>query len=99
MVDNLLKQVNFPRLNLKSEKRFNLGKLGGKTFVLTGTLSSMSRDEAKAKIRALGGEISESISKQTTYLVAGEKAGSKLTKAQKLGVEILDEESFLKILK
>lgn len=99
IVDNLLKQVNLPRLNLKSEKRFNLGKLGGKTFVLTGTLSSMSRDEAKAKIRALGGEISESISKQTTYLVAGKKAGSKLTKAQKLGVEILDEESFLNILK
>ncbi len=98
IVDNLLKQVHFPRLNLESGKRFNLGKLANKSFVLTGTLSSMSRDEAKEKIRALGGEISESISKQTNYLVAGEKAGSKLAKAQKLGVKVLDEKEFLSFI-
>jgi DNA ligase (NAD+) len=94
MVDNLLKQIKIIFTRHQVSK-----KLAKKTFVITGILSSMSRDEAKSKIRALGGEISESISKQTTYLVAGEKAGSKLAKAQKLGVEILDEEIFLNILK
>jgi DNA ligase (NAD+) len=98
LLDNLLKQVIFPRLNLGSEKRFNLGKLTGQSFVITGTLASMSRDEAKDKIRALGGDVSESVSAKTTYLVAGESAGSKLEKAQKLGVKILNEEAFLGLI-
>lgn len=67
------------------------GPLNGKTFVLTGTLQAMTRDEAKEAIQALGGKVTGSVSKKTDYLVYGEKAGSKLSKAQSLGVEILDE--------
>lgn len=73
------------------------GKFSGKTFVLTGALSSMTRDEAGEKIKALGGKTSSSVSKKTDFVVAGENAGSKLTKAQDLGVIILTEEEFLKL--
>jgi DNA ligase (NAD+) len=74
------------------------GHLAGKTFVLTGTLSGMTRDEAKDKIQAAGGKVTGSVSKKTDFVVYGDKAGSKLTKAQKLGVDTLDEDSFEKIL-
>lgn len=73
-------------------------QISGKTFVLTGTLKSMSRDEAKAKIKALGGDVSGSVSKNTDYVLAGEEAGSKLDKAQEIGVQILSEEEFLKMM-
>ena len=68
--------------------------LAGKTFVVTGTLECGSRDEVHAKIQALGGRVSGSVSKKTDYLVAGENAGSKLEKAVALGVAVLDENSF-----
>ena len=70
----------------------------GKVFVLTGTMESMTRDAARKEIEALGGKVTGSVSKKTDCLVAGAKAGSKLTKAEKLGLEILDEESFIKRL-
>jgi len=73
-------------------------KLSGKRFVLTGTMSSMSREEAKEKVRELGGEVSSSVSKETDFVVAGENPGSKFEKAKKLGVEILNERQFLKKL-
>ncbi len=98
LLDNLLKQITFPRLNLGSEKRFKLGKLAGQSFVITGTLSTMGRDEAKDKIRALGGNVSESVSVKTTYLVFGENGGSKHAKAQKLGVKVLNEKDFLSLI-
>ncbi|MDO8664480.1 MAG: helix-hairpin-helix domain-containing protein, partial [Candidatus Liptonbacteria bacterium] len=73
--------------------------LTGKSFVLTGTLSSMSRGEAAQKIRARGGDVSGSVSKNTSFVVAGDNPGSKLDNAEKLGVQVLSEEQFLKILK
>ena len=70
----------------------------GKTFVLTGTLESLKRSEAKEKIEALGGKVSGSVSKKTDYVLAGEEAGSNLQKAQELGIKIISEEDFLKTL-
>ena len=73
-------------------------KLAGLTFVLTGTLPSLSRDEASEMIKSQGGKVSGSVSKKTSYVVAGEAAGSKLTKAQELGVKIIDENELREML-
>ncbi|MCX6757406.1 MAG: NAD-dependent DNA ligase LigA [Candidatus Nomurabacteria bacterium] len=81
----------------KVEKK-QAGKFNGMTFVLTGTLATMSRELAKEKILAHGGKVAGSVSKNTSYVVAGEEAGSKLTNAQKLGVKVLTENEFLKML-
>ena len=70
----------------------------GKTFVLTGTLPTLAREDAKEKIEAAGGKVSGSVSKKTDYVVAGEEAGSKLTKAQELGIAVIDEAQLLKLL-
>ncbi len=82
-------------INPEKQKK---GKLTGKTFVITGTLGSMSRDEAKQKIKSLGGKIVENVSKKTDYVVVGYDPGSKYDKAQKLGVSILDEKKLLQLL-
>ena len=71
----------------------------GLTFVLTGTLENMTRDEASEMIKARGGKVSSSVSKKTSYVLAGEEAGSKLTKAQDLGVKIINLEEFLEMCK
>ena len=76
----------------------NAGALAGKTFVLTGTLPTMGRDDAAALIEAAGGKVSGSVSKKTSYLVAGADAGSKLAKAQELGIALLDEAALLALL-
>lgn len=87
-----LKQVG---VNPVSKLQPKSDKLAGKTFVLTGTLQNMTRDEASALIKSHGGKTSSSVSKKTSYVLAGENAGSKLDKAQNLGVIILTEEDFL----
>jgi DNA ligase (NAD+) len=79
----------------KARKR---GRLSGLTFVLTGTLPTLTREEAKAKIEAAGGKVAGSVSKKTTYVVAGEEAGQKLDKANELGVRIVDEAGLFAIL-
>ena len=73
-------------------------KLKGFSFVLTGSLEFMSREQAKEKIRALGGDVSESVSKNTSYVVAGFEPGSKLEKAKKLGIKIIDKKTLLQFL-
>ena len=82
--------------NAKSEPK--LDTLAGLTFVLTGTLPTMSRDEASALIKKNGGKVSSSVSKKTSYVVAGEEAGSKLTKANELGVKVINEAQLLEMI-
>ncbi len=95
LLDKLLKFVKIEEVKISENKNL---PLSGKTFVLTGTLKNMEREEAKEKIRSLGGEISESVSKKTSFVVAGENPGSKLGKAESLGVPVLSEKEFLKII-
>jgi DNA ligase (NAD+) len=80
-------------------QRPKAGPLKGMTFVLTGTLPNLNRDEAKRLIEAAGGKVAGSVSKKTTYLVAGEDAGSKLAKAGELGVKVVDEDGLLDLIK
>jgi DNA ligase (NAD+) len=94
----LIERLRDAGLNFRSElyqPRAKAGPFAGKTFVLTGTLPTLTREEAAAKIESLSGKVSGSVSKKTDFVVAGEEAGSKLDKAQKLGVKIIDEKEFL----
>jgi len=85
--------------HVKIQKRAQKGgSLFGKTFVITGTLKNFSRDEAKEVVRAQGGSVSSSVSKQTDYVVAGENPGSKFDRANELGVKVLTEIEFQNIL-
>ena len=95
----LLERLEESGVEIKSQlSTVKSQKLKDKTFVLTGTLNGLTRDEAKAKIRELGGDISSSVSKNTDFVVAGAEPGSKLEKAQELGVKVLNEEEFSKII-
>jgi len=87
----LVEKLRAAGLTFTAEKRKKTSQLDGLTFVLTGTLAGMTREDAKAKIEAAGGKVTGSVSKKTDYVVAGEEAGSKLEKAQSLGVKVLDE--------
>ena len=89
----------FTKLGVKPYFEKKSGKLAGKSFVITGTLESMSRDEATAKIRELGGTFQTAVAKDTDYLVVGGKVGaSKLKKAKQYGTEVINEEDFLRIV-
>ena len=96
----LVEHLDDAGVRVVSDKRHATSdKLAGKTFVLTGTLSSMSRDEAKEKIREFGGDVAESVSRKTDYVVAGDNPGSKYEKAKSLGVEVLNEDDLLKMIR
>jgi DNA ligase (NAD+) len=96
---DLVERLREAGLQFKGEKRANRhGPLAGLTFVLTGTLPTLKREEAKARIEAAGGKVAGSVSGKTSYVVAGEDAGSKLDKAQELQVPIVDEERLLTML-
>ena len=89
LLDSLLQEVRVSKIEKRS------GQLSGKTFVLTGTLESLSRDEAAERIRLRGGKVVSSVSKNTDYVVAGDRPGSKYEKAQDIGVPVLDEKAFI----
>ncbi len=93
LYEKLLQEVTIEKV-----KGENKGKLTGKTLVLTGTLPTLSRDEAGDMIRNAGGKVSSSVSKNTSFVLAGEEAGEKLEKAEKLGVKVITEEDFKKML-
>ena len=91
---DLIKRLKEAGVNTKSLEEVEDKKLEGKTFVLTGTLEKYTRTEASDIIEKLGGKTSGSVSKKTDYVLAGEDAGSKLSKAQSLGITILSEQDF-----
>lgn len=94
----LVEDLRRAGVRLTEERKGTEGPLSGKTFVITGTLAGMSREAAKARIEALGGKVASSVSSRTSYLVVGEGPGSKLEKAEKLGVPRLDEARFVELL-
>ncbi|HRZ30252.1 MAG TPA: helix-hairpin-helix domain-containing protein, partial [Candidatus Paceibacterota bacterium] len=98
LVQDLFKQITPHFENPEGSPREKVGKLKGKTFVLTGTLPTLSRDEAKRLIKKNGGKVSSSVSSKTSFVLAGTEAGSKLKQAEGLGVTIIDESEFYKLI-
>lgn len=95
----LIDRLKKAGVNMRSEKeKVPTGKLAGKTFVLTGTLSRYTREEASRLIRELGGEVASSVSKKVDYLIVGENPGSKLDRARELGIKTLTEEEFIALI-
>ena len=94
---NLFRDL-YARFRVLIHEVAKFGVVGGLAFVLTGTLPTLSREQAKARIEAAGGRVSGSVSKKTSYVVAGEDAGSKLDKARELGVAVIDEAALEKLL-
>ncbi len=95
---DLVQRLRAAGVNFESHSTVTDTRFAGKTFVLTGALSLFTRDEATAKIEAFGGKVASSVSKKTSCVVAGENAGSKLKKANELGVRVLSEQEFLEML-
>ena len=94
----LVKRLRQTGLQMSGQKKQRGTQLAGKSFVLTGTLPNYTRDQAKALIEAAGGRVSSAVSRKTDYLVAGEEAGSKLDKAQELGVKVIGEDGLQELL-
>jgi DNA ligase (NAD+) len=94
----LVERLKEAGLNFTAERKVRGVSLEGLTFVLTGTLPTLTREAAKERIETAGGTVSGSVSKKTSYVVAGEEAGSKLDKANALGVPVLDEAGLLKLV-
>jgi DNA ligase (NAD+) len=98
----LIEELKKAGLKFESQKQKSPAKTDtiffNKTFVLTGTLNNFTREDAGLKIEGLGGKVASSVSKNTDFVIAGDKAGSKLTKAKELGVKILTEDEFIKML-
>ena len=94
----LIAHLKAAGVKMTAERKQRTTQLQGMTLVLTGTLPNLSREEAKEKIEAAGGKVSGSVSKKTSYVVAGEEAGSKLDKARELNVPVLDEAGLIRLL-
>ncbi len=94
----LIQALKDTGVDMTAERKQRTTQLAGLTFVLTGTLPHLTREEAKVRIEAAGGKVSGSVSKKTSYLVAGEEAGSKLDKAQALKIPVLDEAGLMEML-
>ena len=95
---DLIARLRAANVNFSSHNQVTDTRFAGKTFVLTGALRLFTRDEATAKIESFGGKAAGSVSKKTSYVVAGENAGSKLKKANELGIPVLSEQEFLDML-
>jgi DNA ligase (NAD+) len=94
----VIEQLLASGMQLAVEQKMISAAVAGKTFVLTGTFPTLTRDEAKNLLERAGAKVAGSVSKKTDYVVAGADAGSKLTKAEELGVPVIDEDTMLKLL-